>query len=58
MPPQNARMRGLKGQDYLAGCTNRPLGRIGTPEEITKAALLLTSEDSSFITGFITGRLW
>jgi 3-oxoacyl-[acyl-carrier protein] reductase len=28
-----------------------PLGRIGKPEDIAKAALFLASEDSSFITG-------
>ncbi len=51
MLPPDARMRGLKWQDYLAGCANRPLGRIGLPEEIAKAALFLASEDSSFMTG-------
>jgi NAD(P)-dependent dehydrogenase (short-subunit alcohol dehydrogenase family) len=51
MLPQDARMRGLKWQDYLAGCANRPLGRIGTSEEIAKAALFLACDDSSFMTG-------
>jgi NAD(P)-dependent dehydrogenase (short-subunit alcohol dehydrogenase family) len=51
MLPEDARMRGLKFKDYLAGAANRPLGRIGTPEEIAKAALFLASEDSSFMTG-------
>jgi len=34
MLPQDARMRGMKWEDYLAGCANRPLGRIGTADEI------------------------
>jgi NAD(P)-dependent dehydrogenase (short-subunit alcohol dehydrogenase family) len=51
MLPEDARVRGLKWEDYLAGCANRPMGRIGTTDEIAKAALFLASDDSSFMTG-------
>jgi NAD(P)-dependent dehydrogenase (short-subunit alcohol dehydrogenase family) len=52
MLDEDAKQRGLTWEDYhKEAVAHRPMRRIGTPEEIAKAALFLATEDSSFMTG-------
>jgi NAD(P)-dependent dehydrogenase (short-subunit alcohol dehydrogenase family) len=47
----DAESRGMSWDDYAAGAANRPLGRIGTVEEIASAVVFLASDESTFVTG-------
>jgi NAD(P)-dependent dehydrogenase (short-subunit alcohol dehydrogenase family) len=46
-----AQQLGEDSSRFLAESAKRPLGRVGTPEEIAQAALYLASDASSFVTG-------
>lgn len=46
-----AQQLGEANDHFLAEAAKRPLGRVGSPEEIAQAALYLASDASSFVTG-------
>jgi NAD(P)-dependent dehydrogenase (short-subunit alcohol dehydrogenase family) len=53
MLAEDARLREMDWEDYLAEAANRPMGRIGQPEEIARVVLFLACDDSSFMTGAV-----
>jgi NAD(P)-dependent dehydrogenase (short-subunit alcohol dehydrogenase family) len=48
---EEARQLGMPEDSFLADAADRPLGRVGRPEEIAQAVLYLASDAASFITG-------
>jgi NAD(P)-dependent dehydrogenase (short-subunit alcohol dehydrogenase family) len=48
---EEAQQLGEDNSRFLAQSAKRPLGRVGTPEEIAQAVLYLASGASSFVTG-------
>lgn len=52
MLSEDASKRGMSWEEYHAqAIVERPMGRMGLPDEIAKAALFLASDDSTFMTG-------
>ena len=48
---REAQQLGEPEDEFLSGAADRPLGRIGRPEDIARAVLYLLSDASAFVTG-------
>jgi NAD(P)-dependent dehydrogenase (short-subunit alcohol dehydrogenase family) len=48
---EEAHQMGISIDAFIKGAADRPLGRLGTPEEVASAVLFLASESATFITG-------
>jgi NAD(P)-dependent dehydrogenase (short-subunit alcohol dehydrogenase family) len=53
MEHDEARRRGWSWERYVEWASERPLGRMGQPDEVANVVLFLASDDASFMTGSI-----
>ncbi|MEU6826669.1 SDR family NAD(P)-dependent oxidoreductase [Streptomyces atriruber] len=53
MLAREARQLGQSDVEFLAEAADRPLGRIGTPEDIAAAVAFLAGPDADFVTGSV-----
>ena len=51
MLSDEARQLGEDEDEFMEDAADRPLGRVGTPEDVAQAVLFLASDASSFVTG-------
>jgi NAD(P)-dependent dehydrogenase (short-subunit alcohol dehydrogenase family) len=51
MEHADAERKGWTWDEYVAWASERPLGRMGSAEEVARAVLFLATEESSFVTG-------
>ena len=51
MLEDDAEKRGLTWDEYEEEASQRPLGRIGSADDIASAVLYLASDEASFVTG-------